>query len=127
MRITTRGRGVEVTEDLRERADRRVGFALDRFASDVAAVDVLLHDENGPRGGVDKHCQVTVRGTRGWQVRASVEATDAVVAIDDAVDRAGRAVARTIERRSQLRDRASAAEVADRTTPDRGRRAMKGR
>lgn len=127
MRITMRGRGVEVSEDLRDHAARRIGFALDRFAPEVTAVDVLLHDPNGPRGGIDKRCQVTVRGRRGWEVRAGVDATDVFRATDGAVDRVARAVVRALERRAEFRDRASAAEVADRVRPPSGHRGSQER
>lgn len=33
---------------------------LARFSNRIARVDVTLTDENGPRGGVDKQCRVSV-------------------------------------------------------------------
>ena len=39
-------------------AQRRLAFALDRFASRIEQVRVRLGDLNGPRGGVDKRCAV---------------------------------------------------------------------
>ena len=112
MKFEVRGRGIEVTEEWTLRAARRVGFALDRFGARLAAVSVLLSDRNGPKGGVDKHCDVVVRGVRGWEVRGSADSDDIGAAIDAAVERAARAVTKTLERRGELHDRASAAEVA---------------
>lgn len=114
MKIEIRGRGVQVTEAWRERAERRAGFAFDRFGGAVVAAEFLITDRNGPRGGVDKSCAVAVRGRRGWCVRAAADSDDVEAAIDAATDRAARAVARHEDRRSRLRDRESAAEVADR-------------
>ena len=42
-------------EEIREYAQRRVCFALDRFR-DVRRVVVSLDDLNGPKGGMDKFC-----------------------------------------------------------------------
>jgi len=57
---------------------------------------------NGPRGGVDKRCylQVMLAGLS-EVVIADIEA-DLYVAIDRAIDRAGRTVARKIERQKSL-------------------------
>lgn len=109
MKIEIRARGLELTDDWRERAERRAGFALDRWGDAVASVDFLIADRNGPRGGVDKACVVVIRGRRGWSVRAGADSDDVGAAIDAAMDRAARAVARHEDRRLQLRDRGSAA------------------
>ena len=111
MRFEVRGRGIEVTEEWTLRAGRRVGFAFDRHAARLASVVVLLHDRNGPKGGVDKHCDVVVRGVRGWEVRGEADSDDVGAAIDAAVERAARAVTHHLGRRGELHDRSSAAEV----------------
>ncbi|MCE9637673.1 MAG: HPF/RaiA family ribosome-associated protein [Planctomycetes bacterium] len=114
MKIEIRGRGVDVTDALRERAERRAGFAFDRFGGAVVAAEFMISDSNGPRGGVDKTCTVVVRGRHGPSVRAAADSDDVDAAIAAATDRAARAFARQEDRRSRLLDRASAAEVADR-------------
>jgi hypothetical protein len=43
---------------LRDLSIARVRFALRRLASGVPRAKVQLSDVNGPRGGVDKRCQV---------------------------------------------------------------------
>jgi ribosomal subunit interface protein len=111
MKLTVRGHGVAVTDEMREHAERKVEYAFDRFGPRITAVDIVLQDENGPRGGVDKRCHVAVHGRRGWVVRAGDEADEFLAAIDRAVDRAARAVVRTLERRGEFRERASAADV----------------
>jgi len=45
------------TAEIREYAERRVNFALDRFR-DVRRVVVSLDDLNGPKGGMDKFCRI---------------------------------------------------------------------
>ena len=99
MKIELRIRGVEDVAELREHVERRMQFALGRFAPEVAHVTVRLSDENGPRGGVDKRCHLTVRGPRLSTVVIDERSAVVEAAIDLAADRAGRAVARLLDRR----------------------------
>lgn len=72
-------------------------FALGRFRSRIRSVTVRLADVNGPRGGVDKTCLVTIRLDASKRLIVIEETdADAVVAIDRATDRASRAVARAL-------------------------------
>ena len=70
----------------------------------VPRARVLLSDVNGPRGGVDKRCQLEIRtSTAGTLVITSV-ARDWRCALDTSLARATQALLR-IWRRSQRRDR----------------------
>lgn len=46
---------------MREVVERRVRFVLRRLSALVPRVDVKLVDVNGPRGGIDKRCQIELR------------------------------------------------------------------
>lgn len=46
---------------MRESVERRVRFALRRLKALVPRADVQLADVNGPRGGLDKRCQIELR------------------------------------------------------------------
>lgn len=61
MQLSIRTRAIEVTDELRDLVTQRVQFALDTFKDRIGAVSVYLMDLNGPRQGVDKLCQITVR------------------------------------------------------------------
>ena len=61
MELTIRTRDVELTDELREKITQRLEFALDTFSDHVDEALVYLMDLNGPKGGVDKLCQITVR------------------------------------------------------------------
>jgi len=61
MQLSIRTRAIEVTDELRDLVTQRVQFALDTFKDRIEAVSVYLMDLNGPRQGVDKLCQITVR------------------------------------------------------------------
>jgi putative sigma-54 modulation protein len=60
---------------LRGYAERRLSFALRRFAHQVRHVTVRLVDVNGPRRGVDSRCSITADMVDGRRI--FVEASDA--------------------------------------------------
>ena len=102
MNVQIRTRGIPVTEGLRSHVERRASFALDRFSERVISVTVRLADSNGPRGGVDKVCRVEIALRGAGSVRASDAHSDLYVAIDGALHRTSRGVARTLQRERQV-------------------------
>jgi putative sigma-54 modulation protein len=82
----------------KERAERRLQFALGRFGERVGRVDVHLYDVNGPRGGIDKCCRLVARLP--GQEAVVVEETDSNInaLIDRAAQRLGEAVRRRLDR-----------------------------
>jgi len=100
MQMTIRNEQGTLDLTTRTRAERRLDFALGRFANRIRSVRLVLTDQNGPRGGLDKLRRVEVRGT-GWSVHIEDIDADAGVVVDRTADRAGRSVARKLDR---LRD-----------------------
>ena len=102
-------RNVTLSDIERDRIERRLYFTLGRFSARIVSVDMMLQDENGPRGGLDKKCRVIVRlhGANDVVVEGCGEETLSLV--DRTANRAGRAVSRELDMR---RDRAT--ERADR-------------
>lgn len=98
MQIDIQARGFVLTDALRDYAERRLRFALPPADERIRRVTLRFFDTNGPRGGIDKRCriQVTLNGLGGVVIE-DTEA-DLYVAIDRAVDRAGRAVVRRLAR-----------------------------
>lgn len=94
--------GFDLTDALREHAERRLAFALSRFHDSLDRVVMQLADDNGPRGGVDKRCQVRVCFHGLPEVVITEVSEDLYVAIDRAADRAGRTAARRLERRNEV-------------------------
>lgn len=64
MELSIRTRDVELTEALRDHIVRRLESALDTFRDHVQEAVVYLMDLNGPKGGVDKLAQITIRVSR---------------------------------------------------------------
>lgn len=98
MRIDIQARGFTLTEGLRIHTERRLRFAFGSTSGRVRAVVVRLADENGPRGGVDKRCTIRVELPGTSSVVIEHQEADLYVAIDRAADRAGRAVARRLDK-----------------------------
>jgi putative sigma-54 modulation protein len=98
MQVNLRFHGIRRTAEDVEYVRRRARFALLRFSRRVVRVDVLLADENGPRGGVDKTCRITAK-LDGLEpiVVSSIDART-VDAVDQAFGRMGRTVARVLDR-----------------------------
>ena len=102
MQINIQARNFPLTDALRSHAERRLRFALTCCDDYIQKVVVRLSDINGPRGGKDKRChlQVVLAGLNDVVIE-DIE-TDLYVAIDRAVDRAGRTVVRKISRQQGL-------------------------
>jgi hypothetical protein len=98
----------ELSGALRDYAERRLRFALDRFEPRIADVHLRLEDVNGPRGGVDKQCRLDVLGLPSWRIQVQGEGTTFPEAIDAAAARAGRSVARLLSRMAETRRQAPA-------------------
>jgi ribosome-associated translation inhibitor RaiA len=87
---------------LRELAERRLRFAIRRLIWLVPRAKVYLSDVNGPRGGVDKRCQVELKTHSIGTVVITALARDWRSALETALARAARALVRMLRR---VRDR----------------------
>ncbi len=93
MQVLFKSRHPHATE-LRDLAERRVRFVLRRLGWLVPRAEVQLSDVNGPRGGVDKRCQVELRTDGAGSVVVVSVASDWRTALDEALGRAARALTR---------------------------------
>jgi putative sigma-54 modulation protein len=107
MRVQIHGRHLEVTLGLRAHGERAVDFALGRFGERVDRVRICMLDINGPRGGIDKCCRITVQLRPSGMVYLEETGADLYAALNRAVGRAGRAVGRRLhhDRRAPERRR----------------------
>jgi hypothetical protein len=90
-------RGPEKNEGLHGHTERRVGFALGRFAPRVASVTVVVADRDGEVAS----CLVRVRCSPFHEIVEEVADEDAHAAIERAVARAARAVERALAGRAR--------------------------
>lgn len=89
--------------DLRDLTERRVRFVLRRLGWLVPRAEVQMSDVNGPRGGIDKRCQVELRTDGAGSVVVASVASDWRTALDNALARASRFLMRLWSRTTDSR------------------------
>ncbi|MBP6006671.1 MAG: HPF/RaiA family ribosome-associated protein [Rhodoferax sp.] len=97
MQIIFESRDAEGTQ-MRELSVERVRFALRRLTSWVPRAKVQFSDVNGPRGGVDKRCQVELKTDTAGTVVITSLARDWRTALDRSLIRATRVLTRSLQR-----------------------------
>jgi putative sigma-54 modulation protein len=99
MQIDIRSRGVKLDSVQKLQVNRRLRFSLDRFQRLLSMARIRLEDLNGPKGGVDTVCRITVDGPAVGRVVVEQRSLDVASAVDGAADRLTQVLTR-------LRDRA---------------------
>lgn len=99
MRTVIRTRGFELTTTLRDHVEKKLAASLGHLADEIRQVRVQLGDTNGPRGGVDKTCQLVVTVIGQPTVVVLDTQADLYLAIDRATRRAGHNLERQLARR----------------------------
>ena len=113
MQVLFKSRHPQATE-LRDLTERRVRFVLRRLGWLVPRAKVQMSDVNGPRGGIDKRCQVELRTDGAGSVVVASVASDWRVALDKALAKAARFLMRALRRGAEagrVRQRGSALPI----------------
>ena len=113
MQVLFKSRHPQATE-LRDLTERRVRFVLRRLGWVVPRAEVQMSDVNGPRGGIDKRCQVELRTDGAGSVVVASVASDWRAALDKALAKAARFLMRALRRGAdsgRVRQRGSALPV----------------
>ena len=97
MKLRLVSRGVELSIELKDYVRRRVHFSLGRFTGKIRSLSIRLADANGPRGGVDKCCEIRVDTGLGQEVIVRERQASIHAAVAFAVERAERAVQRQLK------------------------------
>lgn len=117
MNVDIQARNFELTDALANHIQRRLDFALSPRYEQIQQIQVRLSDVNGPRGGEDKCCQIRVVLPRLQDIVVEDTELDMYVAINRAVDRAGRSVSRRLSRQ-RLRHQRAPKTALDTTEKD---------
>ena len=102
MKIEIRSQHIELNQDLTDRIRSRVRFALSRFGGEISRVQVRFADANGPKGGQDNQCLLSVKLTSSGKIVANGTGVDLLSALHYCVERAERAIIRELERRRDI-------------------------
>ncbi len=104
MKISIRFQGLESSAEMLAYIERRLSFAVGRFATRITQVAVKITDLNGSRGGVDKRCRLLARLSGYGDLVVEDNDANLLVVIDRATERLGRVVSRRCERQRSGRD-----------------------
>jgi len=104
MRLSVSGDGIRIGNKLYADIERRVKFTLGRFGPAIRQVVVRVAARNGPRGGGDKRCRITValHGTGSGRVTVTFSDANLYAAIVRACERVERAIGRAFERKRTM-------------------------
>lgn len=94
MKILLTARGIELDDDLKGYVVRRIQFALGRYAAKIKSLSIRLEDVNGPKGGIDKGCQIRVDAGFAQKVIILERSETVHAAAANAIERVERSVER---------------------------------
>jgi hypothetical protein len=97
MQVIFESRDSEAAQ-MRDLSIERVRFSLRRLDSLVPRAKVQFSDVNGPRGGIDKRCQVELSTESVGTVVIASLARDWRTALDRSLGRATRVLTRSLQR-----------------------------
>lgn len=99
MQLEVRGVNYHLDDALKDHAERRLKFALGRFAARIRRLTVRLTDVNGPRGGLDKRCRIAVSLVPRGSVMVEGSGDDPLALVNGTAKRVARAVRRDLQKR----------------------------
>ena len=113
MKVNLRGVHLTLTEALKQHVEAHLMAPLRRiYDSEAAELEIHLRDSNGPKGGRDKECSVTVRFPNGHHSIHVTEASEDIYkSIDLARDRVVNSAKRVVERSQDKRHEATPADL----------------
>lgn len=103
MDVTLDTRNVTVPATFKNRLSRRVAGFFTRFDHSVRKLHVTLKDVNGPRGGIDKVCQLNIELTDGNQIIVQERSNRLVKAMGLCIRRARSLVAGQLRKKRPRR------------------------
>jgi len=96
--IDIQARNFTLTEAIENHIREKLEPMIQHFGDRILFVEVHLSDDNGPKGGIDKHCHIHVGMKKLPTVVIEDSEENMYAAIDIAAHRAERAVRKTIEK-----------------------------
>ena len=107
MLVHVRAQDQSLLGAIQRHLEKRTRAALGPMATRVSSVGLALSDINGPRGGADLRCVVTVELLPTGSVRAEATHSDLLSAVGRALARARREIQGVARRRRTPRSRLS--------------------
>src|SRR5660397_78310 len=102
MQSTIVTKGIDVSGGIRDYIMERIDAAMIHAKDSIQYITVRLSDQNGPKGGIDKRCQIHMKPVGLPTVIVSDVSASVSDAVDGAMQRAERAVKRVLERANAI-------------------------
>lgn len=102
MRLNINIRNGDSSHAVRDSIERRMRFALGRFGNRIRRAELRLDDVNGPRGGADQQCTLTITLSATPPIVVKATDIDAMTAVGRVADRAARHLSDNLKRRRDL-------------------------
>jgi putative sigma-54 modulation protein len=114
MKVLMRGVHLSLTDGLKSYVQEHLVDHIERLCDDQEAseIDISLVDTNGPKGGLDKECRVTVRLPGLSAIHVTEAAETLHQTIDAARDRMENTLKRTLERRRDVSNQGLPQDIA---------------
>lgn len=96
--IDIQARNFTLTDAIEIHTRQKLEHMLHNFGDRILKVTVHMSDDNGSKGGIDKHCHIHVNMKKLPTVVIEDSEENLYTAIDNATHRAERAVRKTIEK-----------------------------
>ena len=96
--IDIQARNFTLTDAIENHTQKKLETMLHHYGDRILKVIVHLSDDNGPKGGIDKHCHIHVEMKKLPTVIIEDSEENLYAAIDLAAHRAERAVRKTLEK-----------------------------
>ena len=96
MQMTIDSVNGDLDDATHEYIERRLRFVFTRFSPRIKRISLSVKSEDRPWGGCDSWCKVSVKLIPAEGIEIEVHAEDIRSSVAQAVDRAGRAVARKV-------------------------------
>jgi len=98
MNLRVKSRGFKVTKALHNRVKSKLHRIFSRYGDRIRGAEVTLQDINGPKGGEDMTCLVTIKLNKSKPIVVKEQAADLYDAINTCAQRATLKMERHIKR-----------------------------
>lgn len=103
MKVLIHSSNVPLSERARRFIQEKVSFRLKRFDNSVDKVDLYLKDVNGPKGGLDKECTLSIKPSDSKAIVVSSKANSIFLVVRQCAVKAKLALSKRLKMKKSQR------------------------